>query len=409
MGRLGTGAWWAALLLAYGVGAFANHCLYVVIHDATHKLIFKNRAANYLVAIIGDLPNLIPGAIGFSICHLAHHARQGLHSADADLAGHWEARLIGNRWYGKALWLLVFPLFQLTRPIRLKNVLGHQWLEHGQPGRLRPFDMAMVHVFGWNAILYLAGSMLFSIGLHPLGSRWIQEHFTLDPVQETGSYYGMLNRLALNVGYHNEHHDFPSVPWNRLPAHPPASRRNFMTALTPAASWSRLWLTFICRSRYSLYSRVLRAEINRSTWLSKDAPCASRWSPVPTIIFADGVALTLNRLVGYLERQGVEVLVFTPTADKPAFAHQRHHRAGAVHAAARPPGISPGAAHARRCETASCWISARHHPHRGAGPAGTCRAGAGQCARHSGGGDLSHPLRDLSAALLVPGAVRGPV
>jgi len=36
---------------------------------------------------------------------------------------------------------------------------------------------------------------------------------------------------------------------------------------------------------------------------------------------ADGVALTLNRLVGYLERQGVEVLVFTPTAEKPAFAH----------------------------------------------------------------------------------------
>ncbi|MBW8708803.1 MAG: glycosyltransferase family 1 protein [Alphaproteobacteria bacterium] len=36
---------------------------------------------------------------------------------------------------------------------------------------------------------------------------------------------------------------------------------------------------------------------------------------------ADGVALTLNRLVGYLERQGVEVLVFTPTARKPAFVH----------------------------------------------------------------------------------------
>ena len=29
---------------------------------------------------------------------------------------------IGNRWYGKALWLLVFPLFQLTRPGRLKDV-----------------------------------------------------------------------------------------------------------------------------------------------------------------------------------------------------------------------------------------------------------------------------------------------
>jgi glycosyltransferase involved in cell wall biosynthesis len=36
----------------------------------------------------------------------------------------------------------------------------------------------------------------------------------------------------------------------------------------------------------------------------------------------DGVALTLNRLVEYLERNGVEVLVFTPGTDKPAFVHQ---------------------------------------------------------------------------------------
>jgi len=36
----------------------------------------------------------------------------------------------------------------------------------------------------------------------------------------------------------------------------------------------------------------------------------------------DGVALTLNRLVGYLESQGVEVLVFAPIADRPAFVHQ---------------------------------------------------------------------------------------
>jgi len=35
----------------------------------------------------------------------------------------------------------------------------------------------------------------------------------------------------------------------------------------------------------------------------------------------DGVALTLNRLVAYLERQGVEVLVFAPVGKVPAFAH----------------------------------------------------------------------------------------
>ena len=37
---------------------------------------------------------------------------------------------------------------------------------------------------------------------------------------------------------------------------------------------------------------------------------------------ADGVALTLNRLVGYLESHGVEVHVFAPIADRPAFAHK---------------------------------------------------------------------------------------
>jgi phosphatidylinositol alpha 1,6-mannosyltransferase len=35
----------------------------------------------------------------------------------------------------------------------------------------------------------------------------------------------------------------------------------------------------------------------------------------------DGIALTLNRLVDYLERQGVEVLVVAPVAKIPAFAH----------------------------------------------------------------------------------------
>ncbi|HWA70444.1 MAG TPA: glycosyltransferase family 1 protein [Rhizomicrobium sp.] len=37
---------------------------------------------------------------------------------------------------------------------------------------------------------------------------------------------------------------------------------------------------------------------------------------------ADGVALTLNRLVGYLLTQGVAVRVFAPVAPTPAFAHQ---------------------------------------------------------------------------------------
>lgn len=37
---------------------------------------------------------------------------------------------------------------------------------------------------------------------------------------------------------------------------------------------------------------------------------------------ADGVALTLNRMVGFLEARGVEVLVFAPVGARPAFEHR---------------------------------------------------------------------------------------
>ena len=63
----------------------------------------------------------------------------------------------------------------------------------------------------------MLASLFFSVGLHILGARWIQEHYLLHPPQETYSYYGPLNLVAFNVGYHNEHHDCPSIPWNKLP------------------------------------------------------------------------------------------------------------------------------------------------------------------------------------------------
>lgn len=36
---------------------------------------------------------------------------------------------------------------------------------------------------------------------------------------------------------------------------------------------------------------------------------------------SDGVSLTLNRLVAFLEKEGIEVVIFAPTTDKPAFQH----------------------------------------------------------------------------------------
>ena len=68
------------------------------------------------------------------------------------------------------------------------------------------------------ALQYVCLSTFFALGLHPLRGRWLQEHYDLMGIpQETYSYYGPLNWVMPNIGFHNEHHDFPMVAWRRLP------------------------------------------------------------------------------------------------------------------------------------------------------------------------------------------------
>jgi sphingolipid delta-4 desaturase len=59
------------------------------------------------------------------------------------------------------------------------------------------------------------------------------------------------------MGYHNEHHDLPSIPWNNLPKLR-AMAPEFYGNLKYHSSWSRLLLQFVFDKRYSLYSRVER-------------------------------------------------------------------------------------------------------------------------------------------------------
>jgi sphingolipid delta-4 desaturase len=250
------GTWWMALLAAYLIGAFANHTLYVVIHEATHNLIFKSRFLNKVSGVLADLPNVFPGSMGFRNYHIKHHAHQGDYHQDADMASHWEAKLIGNSPLGKAFWFLIFPIFQLTRPPRLQVKFWDGWLMVNL-FTILAYDGAVLYFFGWTGFLYMVASFFFSIGLHPLGARWIQEHYIVFKDQETYSYYGPLNLLSLNVGYHNEHHDFPAVPWNKLPE----IRRiapEYYDTLHYHTSMTKLFFRFIFDPNMSLYSRVER-------------------------------------------------------------------------------------------------------------------------------------------------------
>src|SRR5580704_1534579 len=115
-------SWWLILLGAYFFGAFADHALFVMIHECAHQLLFKNRAANRMSGILSNLPLLLPSSVSFERYHIKHHSFQGIHELDADLPNSWEARLINNYFIGKCLWLMFYPLFQIFRINRLREI-----------------------------------------------------------------------------------------------------------------------------------------------------------------------------------------------------------------------------------------------------------------------------------------------
>jgi sphingolipid delta-4 desaturase len=270
---LGQAPLWAGLVVAFAVGAFLDHALWVLIHECAHNLIFRRAGWNRVAAIVANLPHVLPSAISFQTYHLKHHAYQGVYALDADIPNRWEARLVGHSAVRKILWLLLFPIFQVTRPARLREIsLFSTWV-FVNIGVQLAYDVAVWALLGPKALFYLTISFFFSVGLHPLGARWIQEHYLVFGDQETTSYYGPLNVPALYVGYHNEHHDFPSVPWNRLPK----VRRSVpevYDALHSYRSWTRLMLTFILDRRLTLFSRTVRTERGH-TAVASNAPVAA--------------------------------------------------------------------------------------------------------------------------------------
>jgi sphingolipid 4-desaturase/C4-monooxygenase len=264
--------WWVVVLAAYFVGAFANHALFVMIHECTHNLLFKRKSWNHAIAIFANLPHGLPSAISFIRYHIKHHAFQGVHELDGDLPDFWEARLINNSFFGKAIWLLFFPVFQSIRVIRLKEIKPIDgWIIANIVIQVS-FNVAIWMLFGPKAFFFLIFSFFFSVGLHPLGARWIQEHYlTLDKNQETYSYYGPLNTIAFNVGYHNEHHDFPSIPWNRLPELNKKAPLFYQTLLSHR-SWTKLFFQFLFDKKLSLYLRTVRNERNKVLLADESKP-----------------------------------------------------------------------------------------------------------------------------------------
>jgi len=249
-------SWLWVVVCAYLVGAFVSHALFVLIHEASHNLIVKGSLPNRLLGILCNVGQGFPSAMPFRTYHLLHHYHLDEYSYDADLAFDWEARLVKNSPLRKALWLFLFAAVETIRPLRIERQFADRWAVLNT-AIIAGTDVLLWWWCGWLGLGYVLLSTVAGVGLHPVGARWIQEHYTFREGQETYSYYGVLNWIAFNIGYHNEHHDLAKIPWVHLPK-VKAIAPEFYDHLHAHRSWTRVLLQFLFDPRIDLYTRITR-------------------------------------------------------------------------------------------------------------------------------------------------------
>jgi sphingolipid delta-4 desaturase len=241
---------WLVFILAFTVGQTVIHSGGSLVHETAHRLIFRRRRPKLAFDLALEL---LLGSFGRQLTYqyehtTSHHPYQGDYERDYEFED--VCAILARRSLKGA-------------PIRLRSLTLATLLLHLLPGgfligdeilprlyrRLsgRPVKDAQRRIgarratrrqramfigaslvgnallfglFGWRGWLYHFWALslfLGKCGVWNLGQS-LSEHAGDDATSPTRSTYWWGNRLLFNTGYHLEHHVFPDVPWNRLPA-----------------------------------------------------------------------------------------------------------------------------------------------------------------------------------------------
>ena len=148
------------------------------------------------------------------------------------------------------------------------------------------FDGLMYYFFGGKTALYFIISTFLGLSIHPISGHFIAEHYVFNEGYETYSYYGPLNAITYNVGYHNERkkinrfvftikyqlildHDFPYIPGRNLPKLRQIAPE-YYNNLPSYSSWTKVLYDFVMNDNVGPWARI-----NRPTKAGR-APVASQ-------------------------------------------------------------------------------------------------------------------------------------
>jgi sphingolipid delta-4 desaturase len=248
-------SWGFIFVIAYFYGGFAAQALFLGMHEISHNLAFAKPLHNKLFGCFANIATVIPHFSMFQKFHMEHHQYQGVEGIDSDVPSRWEGLFFTNS-LKKTIWVTIQPLFYITRPFFVKPKTPGMWEAINWSGTI-VVDIMVFYFLGPKALAYLLLSAVIAGGLHPSAGHFIAEHYVFIKGQETYSYYGILNLLAFNVGYHNEHHDFPRIPGSRLPELR-ATASEYYDILPCHNSWVKVIWDYIMDPTVGPYSRVMR-------------------------------------------------------------------------------------------------------------------------------------------------------
>jgi sphingolipid 4-desaturase/C4-monooxygenase len=249
---------WAASVAVWVllVGSVLSHVSAMFIHEASHDNCAPTSLENKLWALVANTSMVLPSAMSFRKYHNRHHMHLGVYGIDADLPADWEVAHLPTGRVAKAVWLLAMPFFYLARAVE-RSTPPHRE-EWANLALMLVVDALVVALLGWPALAYLVASFYVGHGFHPVAAHFLHEHYVFTEGQETNSYYGWLNRVTFNVGYHAEHHDFPGIPGTRLPQlHRLA--RPWYAHLRSHRSWTWVLLDFVMNQQMNWERRIVRA------------------------------------------------------------------------------------------------------------------------------------------------------
>ncbi|GMH49636.1 hypothetical protein TrVE_jg5205 [Triparma verrucosa] len=252
-------SWGTWFFCCYTLSGAINHMMTLAMHELSHNLGAKKQIHNRFLGFFANLPMGIPASASFKRYHMEHHRYQGEDVLDVDIPTAAEGQIFTNTPL-KIIWCFLQPAFYSLRPLFVNPKDPGFWEKVNITIQVA-FDLVIYNFYGFKGLLYLVFGTLLGMGIHPVAGHFIAEHYVMNKGQETYSYYGCLNWLTFNVGYHNEHHDFPFIPGSNLPK-VRAIAPEFYDELPHYHSWSKVIVDYIWDPEVGPFARIKRVTVS---------------------------------------------------------------------------------------------------------------------------------------------------